>query len=163
MKESDHVQIYREAKDKLRWCFHAPPLGGSSDLRLLSSGSICASIQRKSCSRNYKWSRSSYRQSLLKKYFPTADFMEIKSLPPLPPPLVFFFFQWRTTFIQVRAPFAGHPAASSAWLPAAKPSPPGGLGSHCNRERGIDISSRWHLQQMQFKMQTTTNGEVQLF
>lgn len=43
--------------------------------------------------------------------------------------------QWRTTFIQVRAPFAGHPAASSAWLPAAIPSPPGGLESHCNQER----------------------------
>lgn len=41
----------------------------------------------------------------------------------------------RKTFMEVKAPFAGHPAASSAWPPAATPSPPGGLESHCNRER----------------------------
>lgn len=40
----------------------------------------------------------------------------------------------RKTFMEVKAPFAGHPAASSAWPPAATPSPPGGLESHCNRE-----------------------------
>lgn len=37
-------------------------------------------------------------------------------------------------FMRVKAPFAGHPAASSAWPPAASPSPPGGLESHCNKE-----------------------------
>lgn len=41
--------------------------------------------------------------------------------------------------MKVKAPFAGHPAASSAWLPAAIPSLLGGLESHCNKEM------QWHL------------------
>lgn len=41
----------------------------------------------------------------------------------------------RKTFMEVKAPFAGHPAASSAWPPAETPSPLGGLESHCNKER----------------------------
>lgn len=51
----------------------------------------------------------------------------------------FFFFSWRKTFIKVKAPFAGHPAASSAWLPAVTLSLLGGLESHCNKE------TQWHL------------------
>ena len=39
---------------------------------------------------------------------------------------------------KVKAPFAGHPAVSSAWTPAATPSLLGGLESHCNKER------QWH-------------------
>ena len=38
-------------------------------------------------------------------------------------------------FMKVKAPFAGHPAASSAWPPAATPSLLGGLESHCNKEK----------------------------
>lgn len=37
--------------------------------------------------------------------------------------------------MKVKAPFAGHPVASSAWTPAVTPSPRGGLESHCNKER----------------------------
>lgn len=48
-------------------------------------------------------------------------------------------FSWRKTFIKVKAPFAGHPAASSAWLPAVILSLRGGLESHCNKE------TQWHL------------------
>ncbi len=40
----------------------------------------------------------------------------------------------RETFMKVKAPFAGHPAAFSAWLPAAIPSLLGGLESHCNKQ-----------------------------
>lgn len=36
--------------------------------------------------------------------------------------------------MKVKAPFAGHPAASSAWLPAATLSLPGSPESHCNRD-----------------------------
>lgn len=36
--------------------------------------------------------------------------------------------------MKVKAPFAGHPAASSALPPAEIPSPRGGLESHCNKE-----------------------------
>lgn len=43
----------------------------------------------------------------------------------------------KKTFMKVKAPFAGHPAASSAWPPAEIPSPLGGLESHCNKEAVI--------------------------
>lgn len=36
--------------------------------------------------------------------------------------------------MKVKAPFAGHPAASSAWLPAATLSLPGSPESHCKRD-----------------------------
>lgn len=40
--------------------------------------------------------------------------------------------------MKVKAPFAGHPAASSAWPPAVTPSLLGGLESHCKKEK------QWH-------------------
>lgn len=36
--------------------------------------------------------------------------------------------------MKVKAPFAGRPAASSAWLPAATLFLPGSPESHCNRD-----------------------------
>lgn len=49
-------------------------------------------------------------------------------------------------FMKVKAPFAGRPAASSAWPPAATPSPRGGRGSHCNRGTHKQPRERVHMQ-----------------
>lgn len=38
-------------------------------------------------------------------------------------------------FVKFRAPFAGHPAASSAWPQAATLSLQGGLESHCGEHK----------------------------
>lgn len=44
--------------------------------------------------------------------------------------------------MKVKAPFAGHPAASSAWLPAATLSLPGSPESHCNRDTATTTQIR---------------------
>lgn len=50
--------------------------------------------------------------------------------------------------MKVKAPFADHPAASSAWLPAATLSLPGSPESHCNR----DTATTGQIQSLRFPL-----------
>lgn len=69
----------------------------------------------------------------------------------------------RVTFTEVKAPFAGHLAASSAWPPAATPSPRGGRESRCSREKQMftdGVTSQSPLDtQMESKAQRRYNSQ----
>lgn len=60
--------------------------------------------------------------------------------------------------MKVKAPFAGHPAASSAWLPAATLSLRGSPESHCNRDTattGQTIGELFPICSLSFRLKKT--------